>query len=200
MAAPIPRVSAETGEQGSRSSQAYRVGRRGRRSARAPHQPAPPLQDPGRDPPAPGAAGPGRQGRARQQGRGADHLSIARRPLLRADAQHVAWRRHQPEDLERGRPQAPEVDHGGHEAAALDGLHRPHRRAPAHQGRDQARLRLSGAPVGRHSRDDAGVVGAGSGLWRQRPAEARDPRHLQPRHRRSDRRRRGRAIARPRSS
>ena len=43
----------------------------------APHDPAPPLQDPGRDPPPPGAAGPGRQGRARQQGRGADHLSVA---------------------------------------------------------------------------------------------------------------------------
>ena len=36
---------------------------------------APPLQDPGRHPAPPGAAGPGRQGRARQQGRGADHLS-----------------------------------------------------------------------------------------------------------------------------
>ena len=36
--------------------------------------PAPPLQDPGRHPAPPGAAGPGRQGRARQQGRGADHL------------------------------------------------------------------------------------------------------------------------------
>ena len=55
---------------------------------------APPLQDPGRHPAPPGAAGPGRQGRARQQGRGADHLSEPRRPLLRADAQHQPRRRH----------------------------------------------------------------------------------------------------------
>ena len=53
---------------------------------------------------------------------------IARRPLLRADAEHVARRRHQPEDLERRRPQAPEADHGRSQPAAEDGLHRPHRR------------------------------------------------------------------------
>ena len=34
-----------------------------------------------------------------------------------------------------------------------DGLHRPHRRAAAHQGRDQARLRLSRPAVGRDPRD-----------------------------------------------
>ena len=50
--------------------------RRRRASPQAP-EPAPPLQDPGRHPAPPGAAGPGRQGRARQQGRGADHLSFA---------------------------------------------------------------------------------------------------------------------------
>ncbi|KAI1692977.1 ribonuclease e/G family domain-containing protein [Ditylenchus destructor] len=57
--------------------------------------------------------------------------------------------------------------------------------------RDQARLRLSRAAVGRDSREYAQVVGAGAGLWRQRPDQACDPRHLQPRHRGSDRRRRG---------
>ena len=43
-------------------------------------------------------AGAGRQGGARQQRRGAHHLPVARRPLLRADAQHAARRRHQPQD------------------------------------------------------------------------------------------------------
>ena len=86
-----------------------RIGRR-RASPQAP-EPAPPLQDPGRHPAPPGAAGPGRQGRARQQGRGADHLSVARRPLLRADAQHQPRRRHLAQNLERRRPQAAEVDH-----------------------------------------------------------------------------------------
>ena len=55
------------------------AGRRMRRRRAAPQapEPAPPLQDPGRHPAPPGAARPGRQGRARQQGRGADHLSVA---------------------------------------------------------------------------------------------------------------------------
>ena len=54
----------------------------------------PPLQDPGGHQAPADHAGAGRQGGARQQGRGADHLSLARRPLLRADAQHAARRRH----------------------------------------------------------------------------------------------------------
>ncbi len=36
-----------------------------------------------------------------------------------------------------------------------DGLHRPHRRAPAQQDRDQARLRLSRPGVGRNPREHA---------------------------------------------
>jgi hypothetical protein len=99
-----------------------------------------------------------------------------------------ARRRHQPQDLERRRSQAAEVDHGRTRAAAHDGLHRPHRRAPAHQGRDQARLRLSRPAVGRDSRKTLKSSGAGAGLRRQRPHQARDPRHLQSRDRRSDRR------------
>ena len=46
------------------------------------------LQDPGSHQAPPDPAGAGRQGRARQQRRGADHLSVARRPLFGADAQH----------------------------------------------------------------------------------------------------------------
>ena len=47
-----------------------------------------PLQDPGGGQAPADHAGPGHQGGARQQGRGADDLSVARRTLLRADAQH----------------------------------------------------------------------------------------------------------------
>ena len=128
---------------------------RRRRAAQEAPGPAPPLQDPGRHPAPPGAAGPGRQGRARQQGRGADHLSEPRRPLLRADAQHEPRRRHQPQDLERRRPQAAEVDHVRPEPALDDGPDRPHRRPVAHQDRDQARLRLSRPAVGRDPRAHA---------------------------------------------
>ena len=41
----------------------------------------------------------------------------ARRPLLRADAQHQPWRRHFAQDLQRRRPQAAEVDHVGPQPA-----------------------------------------------------------------------------------
>ena len=136
------------------------AGRRKRRRRASPQAPefAPPLQDPGRHPAPPGAAGPGRQGRTRQQGRGTDHLSVARRPILRADAQHVAWRRDQPQDFERRRSQAAEVDHVRPQPAADDGADRPHRRPGADQGRDPPRLRLSRAPVGRNPRKDASAV------------------------------------------
>ena len=60
-----------------------RRGHRGR-DARAPHHAAlhAPLQDPGSHPPPADHAGPGGQGGARHQGRGADHLHLAGRPLL----------------------------------------------------------------------------------------------------------------------
>ena len=54
----------------------------------------PPVQDPGSHQAPADPAGAGRQGRARQQGRGAHHLPVAGRPLLRADAQRRPWRRH----------------------------------------------------------------------------------------------------------
>src|SRR3546814_16962277 len=81
-----------------------------RRAAPAPHGAQAQVQDSGRHPPSPGAARPGREGRARQQRRGADHLSLARGPLLRADAQHHPWRGHVAHDLQPGRSQAAEAD------------------------------------------------------------------------------------------
>ena len=89
-----------------------RVGRRRGRAGRgagAAQAARAPVQDPGSHQAPPGAAGPGRQGRARQQGRGADHLSVAGRPLFGADAQYRARRRHQPQDHLDGRPQAPQA-------------------------------------------------------------------------------------------
>ena len=68
------------------------------------------LQDPGGDQAPADHAGAGRQGGARQQGRGAHHLPVAGRPLLRADAQHAARRRHQPQDRPGRRPPQAEGD------------------------------------------------------------------------------------------
>ena len=67
------------------------------------------LQDPGSDQAPPDHPGAGGQGRTRQQGRRADDLSVAGRPLLRADAQHAARRRHLPQDHQCRRPQAAEI-------------------------------------------------------------------------------------------
>ena len=68
------------------------------RSARPRAALPPPVQDPGSDQAPPGHAGAGGQGGTRHQGRGADDLPVARRPLFGADAQYRARRRHQPQD------------------------------------------------------------------------------------------------------
>ncbi len=107
-------------------------GRRRRRSRRG-TQPGPqaapaPLQDPGSDQGPPDPAGAGRQGGARQQGRRPDHLSLPRRPLLRADAQHRARRRHLPQDHQRRRPQEAQGDLRLDHRAPGRRPDRPHRR------------------------------------------------------------------------
>src|SRR3546814_12180039 len=82
------------------------------RAAQAP--PDAPLQDPGRHQAPSGHAGPGRQGRARRQGRGPDHLAVAGRPLLRADAQHRQGRRHlDRKSVVEGKSVSVRVDLGG---------------------------------------------------------------------------------------
>ena len=156
------------------------------------HRPAPPVQDPGGDQAPPGAARPGRQGGARQQGRGAHHLSLARRPLFRADAQHRARWRHLPQDHRRRGPPAPEVDRPGTRGAGRHGRHPAHRRRRAHQARSQARLRIPDAHVGDGARDDAWLVRADAGLRGRIADQARHPRPLQQGRRRGRRRRRGR--------
>ncbi len=121
---------------------------RGRGNPPAPQAAHPPLQDPGSDQGPADHAGPGRQGGTRQQGRRADHLSVARGPLLRADAQHGAGRRHLPQDHPGRRPQEAEGDRAGDRGAGRRGPDHPHGRRQAHQARDQARLRIPACACG----------------------------------------------------
>ena len=81
-----------------------------RRAGQATRAPAAQLQDPGGHQAAPDPAGAGRQGGARQQGRRAHDLSLARRPLLRADAEYRPRRRHLAQDRQPGRSLAAEGD------------------------------------------------------------------------------------------
>ena len=129
--------------------------RRDGRGRRARTALSPPIQDPGGHQAPAGHAGAGGQGRARHQGRGADDLSVARRPLLRADAQHRARRRHQPQDHQRRRPQEASRDRRGARGSGGHGRHPAHRRRRPHQGRGQARLRISAADLGAGPRPDA---------------------------------------------
>ena len=94
-----------------------------------------PVQDPGGDQAPAGSAGAGRQGGARQQGRGAHHLPLARRPLFGADAEHGARRRHLAQDHHAGRSQAPEVDRLRARGAGGHGRDPAHRRRQPHQER-----------------------------------------------------------------
>ena len=141
-----------------------------------------PIQDPGSDQAPADHAGAGRQGRARQQGRLAHDVPLARGPLLRADAQHAARRRHLAQDHQRHRPQAAESRGPIAGTARGHGPHHPHRRRQSHQARDQARLRISAAAVGHGARADAQVERAGAGLRGRQPDQARDPRSLQQGH------------------
>ncbi len=137
-----------------------RVGRRRRRdggSSRPRAALSPPVQDPGGDQAPPGHAGAGGQGGARHQGRGADDLSVARRPLFGADAEYRARRRHQPQDHQcQDRARLKEAA-AGTRSAGGHGRHPAHRRRQPHQDRDQARFRISAADVGDGPRSDAEI-------------------------------------------
>ncbi len=76
---------------------------------------------------------PGRQGRARQQGRGPHHLSLACRPLFGADAQYRPGRRHLAQDHQCRRPQASQGNHLGPRSAPGYGRYPAHGRCFAHQ-------------------------------------------------------------------
>ena len=70
------------------------------------------LQDPGGHQAPPGHPGASREGGARQQGRGAHDLPVARRPLHRADAEHrarggISRKITNPQDRKRPRPSPP---------------------------------------------------------------------------------------------
>ncbi len=152
----------------------------------------PQLQDPGSHQAPPGHARAGGQGRARLQRRGADDLPLARRPLFGADAQHRAWRRHQPQDHLGRRPLASERNRARARSAGRHGRDPAHRRCQPHQARGQARLRISAAAVGDGARPDAQIDGAEAGLRRRLADQALDPRFVFERHRRNHRlRRRG---------
>ena len=153
---------------------------------------APAVQDPGSHQAPPDHAGAGGQGRARQQGRGADDLPVARRPLFGADAEHGARRRHQPQDHQFAGPLAAQGDRPGTRRAGRHGCHPAHRRCRAHQDRDQARLRISAAAVGNGARPDPEIDRADARLRGRLAGQAVDPRSLQQGHRRSPRRRRSR--------
>ena len=186
----VTEINGAGGEEESR-----RIGRRRRRdggSARAHAAPAPAVQDPGGDQAPAGHAGAGRQGGARHQGRGAHHLSVARRPLFGADAQHRARRRHQPQDHQLRGPQAAQGDRAGAGGAGRHGRDPAHRRRQPHQDRGQARLRISAAAVGDGARPDAEIDRADAGLRGRLAGQALDPRPLQQGHRRDPGRRRRR--------
>ena len=92
-------------------------------------------------------------------------------------------------------PQAPEGHRPRARSAGWHGPHHPHRRRRAHQAGDQARLRVSDAPVGERARHDAAVDGAVPRLRGRQPHQALDPRPLLQGHRRDPGGRRGSPYA-----
>ena len=117
------------------------------------------------------------------------YLSLAGR-YSRADAQHRARRRHFAQDHQRPGPQPPEGDRRGVRRSRGHGGDPAHRRRLAHQGRGQARLRISAADVGDGARDDARLERADARLRGGFADQAGDPRPLQQGGRRDRRRRR----------
>ena len=152
----------------------------------------------------PGTAGAGREGRARQQGRGAHHLRLAGRPLPGADAQQPARRRRQPAHRGRG----PRGAEGEPRPARVPQGHepdRPHRRHQPLRRRAAVGPELHAQAVGRHRRRLQGGQGRVPDLPGVEPGHPRDPRLLHRRHRRDpDRHRRhlraGAAVHEPRDA
>ena len=93
-------------------------------------------------------------------------------------------------------PQPAEGDRRGARSSRGHGRHPAHRRRLAHQGRGQARFRISAADVGDRARDDAHLQRADARLRGGLADQARDPRPLQQGGRRNRRRRRSGLSAR----
>ncbi len=106
-------------------------------------------------------AGPGREGRARQQGRGPDHLRLAGRPLPGADAEQPARRRR----LAPHRGRGPRGAEGKPRPARVPEGHepdRPHRRHRPHRARAAVGPELHAQALDRHRRRGQGAARARS--------------------------------------
>ena len=132
----------------------------------------------------PGADRPGRQGRARQQGRGADHLHLAGRPLPGPDAEQSARRRRLAPRRRRGAQRAARRDQRPRRAAGHE-RHRPHRGHRPHDRRAAVGPELPDAAVARRRGRRQDAVGRVPHLPGIEPRHPRDPRLLPPGHRRT---------------
>ena len=115
------------------------------------------------------------------KGRGADDLSFACRALLRADAQYCARGGHFTQDHQPRRSQEAQADRERDQGSRGGWADHPHGGGQAHQGRDQARLRISPAALGADPRVDAEIHRSGENLRGGQPHQALNPRSLQPR-------------------
>ena len=149
------------------------------------------LQDPGGHQAPSDPARAGGQGGAGHQGGGAHDVSVAGRPLQRADAEHRPRRRHLAQDRQSRGPLETEGDRPGAGRARGHGPDHPDRRPGAQQAGDPPRLRVLAASVERHPRTDPPVDRA---LHHPRggcPGQTRDPRPVCTGHRRGAGRGRG---------
>ena len=157
---------------------------------------APGLQNPGGHQAPPDHPGAGGQGRARQQGRGADDLPLARRPLLRADAEHGARRRHLAQDHQAtDRKRLKEI---AGELEVPEGMGLIIRTAGAQRTKTEIKRDYEYllAAVGNRPRPDAEIDRAGLVYEEGSLIKRVDPRSLQQGHRRSAGRRRRRLSRR----
>ena len=150
-------------------------GRRDGGGARSSPGEAPALQDSGGGEAAPDHARPGRERRAGQQGCRAHDLPLARRPLLRADAEHGARRGHLAQDHKRGRPQEAEGDRSLARSLRGHGRHPAHGRRRAHALGDHPGFRVPPAVVGKRAHADAEVDRAMPRLRGRQPHQTLHP-------------------------
>ena len=125
----------------------------------------------------PGADRPGRQGRARQQGRCAHDLHLARRTLSRADAEQPARRRRVAPRRGRGAQRAARRDQRARRAARHE-RHRAHRRHRPHDRRAAMGPELPDAALARDRRRRQDAAGRLPHLPGIEPRHSRDPRLL----------------------